>query len=331
MKTALVTGSNTGVGFDASRQLLQTGEYSVVMGCRSAERAEAARVTLEGFRTKPDEQTVTIVLFDNNDPAVIAAAVASLKDAGTQLDVVISNAGAMSRDVAITQGPTQFDSGVVWFSAGHNIGHYSLIAGLINAEVTADDAALIFVASESVRVAYDADELATKTGKTREQIMKMVETGQLWKEPGMSWSMEPDYGFHKLMMVLVMGALQRREKGNRKFFAVSPGGTFGTSVGNDPSRGTSDFAMRTLFKVMYAIGQFHSLETGAKRYFDLATRPQDFAGGRFWASPKRRFSMSVTGPLTDWTDYRRELGDPEFQDAALRVNGELTGIHISPA
>ncbi len=329
MKTALVTGSNTGTGFDVSRQLLLTGQYSVVMGCRSAERAESARVELEGFRTKPDEQTVTVVAFDNNDPAIIAAAVQTLKAQGRKLDVVISNAGAMSRDIAVTQGPTKYDSGVVWFSAGHNIGHYSLIADLLNNDVTADDAVLIFVASESVREAYDIDDLASKAGKSREEAMKMVETGAIWEAAGVPWSMEPDYGFHKLMMVSVMGALQRREQGSRKFYAVSPGGTYGTSVGTDHTRGTSDFAMRTLFKVMYAIGQFHSLETGAKRYFDLATKSADYEGGKFWASPKRRFSMAVTGPLTDWTGYRKELGDHEFQDAALKVNGELTGIHIS--
>jgi NAD(P)-dependent dehydrogenase (short-subunit alcohol dehydrogenase family) len=44
-KVALVTGANTGIGFEVARGLLERGA-TVVLGCRDLKRGEAARVAL---------------------------------------------------------------------------------------------------------------------------------------------------------------------------------------------------------------------------------------------------------------------------------------------
>ena len=44
-QVALITGGNTGIGFETAKSLLQQ-DYYVVLGCRSPERAEAARARL---------------------------------------------------------------------------------------------------------------------------------------------------------------------------------------------------------------------------------------------------------------------------------------------
>lgn len=44
-KLALITGGNTGIGFETAKALLQQG-YRVILGCRDKERAEAARAKL---------------------------------------------------------------------------------------------------------------------------------------------------------------------------------------------------------------------------------------------------------------------------------------------
>ena len=41
-RTILVTGANTGIGYEAARVLAERGAR-VLIGCRSAQRAEAAR------------------------------------------------------------------------------------------------------------------------------------------------------------------------------------------------------------------------------------------------------------------------------------------------
>ncbi len=45
-KTVLVTGANSGLGFEAARQLAEAGWGKVILACRSESKAEAARVRL---------------------------------------------------------------------------------------------------------------------------------------------------------------------------------------------------------------------------------------------------------------------------------------------
>ncbi|MCI0856584.1 MAG: SDR family NAD(P)-dependent oxidoreductase, partial [Chloroflexi bacterium] len=45
-QTALVTGANAGLGFDAAAQLAERGYGHVILACRTIEKAEAARKEL---------------------------------------------------------------------------------------------------------------------------------------------------------------------------------------------------------------------------------------------------------------------------------------------
>ena len=45
-KTVLLTGANSGLGFEAARQLAEAGWGKVILACRSESKAEAARARL---------------------------------------------------------------------------------------------------------------------------------------------------------------------------------------------------------------------------------------------------------------------------------------------
>jgi len=88
MKTALITGANKSIGFEAARQLLQQGYY-VYLGSRDAHKGQQAvdQLKAEGLTQ------VEPLVIDVADSASIAAAREALGQQTPVLDVLINNAG----------------------------------------------------------------------------------------------------------------------------------------------------------------------------------------------------------------------------------------------
>lgn len=88
MKTALITGANKSIGFEAARQLLQHGYY-LYLGSRDAQKGQQAvdQLKAEGLTQ------VEPLLIDVTNSASIAAARAALGQKTPVLDVLINNAG----------------------------------------------------------------------------------------------------------------------------------------------------------------------------------------------------------------------------------------------
>ena len=91
-RTAIVTGANTGLGFHNARDLAAKGA-TVVMACRSADRAEAARVQI--LDEVPDGD-VTVRLLDLSSLASVRDFAAGFRDDHRSLDLLINNAGIMA-------------------------------------------------------------------------------------------------------------------------------------------------------------------------------------------------------------------------------------------
>ncbi len=88
-KTALVTGANAGIGFEIALALAQQG-VRVVMGCRDAARARAAR---DQIIRASGNANVTALDLDLSEPASIRAFTASYVSEIGQLDLLVHNAG----------------------------------------------------------------------------------------------------------------------------------------------------------------------------------------------------------------------------------------------
>lgn len=91
-QTALVTGTNKGIGFETARQLAQLG-FTVWLGCRDQERGESAAKELA------DDGDVRLVILDVTDAESVRAAAVRIGDETGALDVLVNNAG-----VAIGEG-----------------------------------------------------------------------------------------------------------------------------------------------------------------------------------------------------------------------------------
>lgn len=88
-KLAVLTGANSGIGFEAARYLLSLGA-SLILACRSAERGEAAR---EKLLAEYPSGTAELCLLDLASNASIDAFVAKMRERGEKIDILLHFAG----------------------------------------------------------------------------------------------------------------------------------------------------------------------------------------------------------------------------------------------
>ena len=86
-RTALVTGGNRGIGFEACRQLARLG-LRVVLTAREPERGEEAAGALRG-----EGLAVSFEELDVGDGGSVEACARRLSEAGIEVDVLVNNAG----------------------------------------------------------------------------------------------------------------------------------------------------------------------------------------------------------------------------------------------
>jgi len=89
-RTILVTGANTGLGFEASKVLAERGAR-VLLGCRSEEKAQLAIASIKSEVPDADLEFVTL---DQADLASVRRA-ADRVQGENRLDVLVNNAGVM--------------------------------------------------------------------------------------------------------------------------------------------------------------------------------------------------------------------------------------------
>lgn len=63
-RTVIVTGANSGVGFEATRQLAATNEWNIVMACRSLDKAEKAKAKIIGLGSGDNIEVAQLDLAD---------------------------------------------------------------------------------------------------------------------------------------------------------------------------------------------------------------------------------------------------------------------------
>jgi WW domain-containing oxidoreductase len=115
-RTILITGCNSGLGFEAMRVLALRGAH-VVGAARSLAKATEACAAIEG-RTTP-------VACDLADPASVRACVETVRQ-GAPLDAIIANAGIM----ALPRLRQSCGYELQFFT--NHIGHFLLVTGLID-------------------------------------------------------------------------------------------------------------------------------------------------------------------------------------------------------
>jgi retinol dehydrogenase-12 len=107
-KTALVTGCNSGIGFETAKFLCENGCH-VIVHCRTPEGAEA---TAGKLRNRHPEASLETVAFDLGDIETVDRAGRDLLEKHKSLDVLLNNAGAVFRTRTLTRDGLEAHFGV---------------------------------------------------------------------------------------------------------------------------------------------------------------------------------------------------------------------------
>src|SRR5437899_8554165 len=134
-RLAVVTGANTGLGFETARVLAARGA-SVVLAVRDTDKGKAAAARIAG--TAPGA-TVTVQPLDLASLDSIRAAAGELRARHPRIDLLINNAGVM-----LTPRQATGDGFELQFGTNH-LGHFALTGLLLEQMLPVPDSRVVTV------------------------------------------------------------------------------------------------------------------------------------------------------------------------------------------
>src|SRR5712671_2828536 len=141
-RLAVVTGANTGLGFETARVLAARGA-SVVLAVRDTEKGKAAAARIAG--TAPGA-TVTVQPLDLTSLDSVRAAAAELRARHPRIDVLVNNAGVM-----LTPRQATRDGFELQFGTNH-LGHFALTGLLLEQMLPVPGSRVVTLSSLAHRV-----------------------------------------------------------------------------------------------------------------------------------------------------------------------------------
>jgi NAD(P)-dependent dehydrogenase (short-subunit alcohol dehydrogenase family) len=178
-RTAVVTGANSGLGFETARVLAERGA-TVVLACRDPGKARDAVARIAG--TAP-RASLSVVRLDLASLASVRDAAAELRDGHDVLDLLINNAGLMMPPYGRTE-----DGFELQFGTNH-LGHFALTGLLLDRMLAVPGSRVVTLSSNGHR-------------------MGRIDFGNLQWEHG--YRRPAAYGRSKLANLLFSYELQRR-------------------------------------------------------------------------------------------------------------------------
>ena len=141
-RLAVVTGANTGLGFETARVLAARGA-SVVLAVRDTEKGKAAAARIAG--TAPGA-TVTVQPLDLASLESVRAAAAELRSRHPRIDLLVNNAGVMFPPRQATGDGFELQLGT------NHLGHFALTGLLLEQMLPVPGSRVVTVSSTAHRI-----------------------------------------------------------------------------------------------------------------------------------------------------------------------------------
>ncbi len=178
-RCVLVTGANSGIGYETARILAAHGAR-VLMACRNEQKAEAAILRIRNLH---HDAEISFVPLDLSSLASVRVAAAEVMAAEPRLDVLVNNAGVMALPRRETADGFEMQFGV------NHLGHFALTGHLLP----------LLLATPSSRV-VSVSSMGHRMGKVDFDNLQGERTYGRWRQ----------YGLSKVANLLFAFELQRR-------------------------------------------------------------------------------------------------------------------------
>lgn len=293
-KTALVTGANSGIGYQAALELARHGAH-VLLGCRNYAKGQAA---LERLLREAPGASAELVELDMASLSSIRAFAGDFAARGVALDLLINNAGVM----ALPKRELTADGFERQFGTNH-LGHFALTGLLMPQLLAAPAPRVVTVAS-----------LAHRNGK--------IDFDNLQSERGYKpWDA---YGESKLANILFANELNRRAiiaHSRLLSMPVHPGVSVTNIIANGPgSKGPKAMALKLLAPVIMQPDAAGALPT-----LYAATSPE--ARGGEYIGPDGLMEMKGSPVVVQPKPHAL---DQAVGQKLWTVSEELTGVMYPP-
>jgi NAD(P)-dependent dehydrogenase (short-subunit alcohol dehydrogenase family) len=248
---ALVTGGNSGLGFETVKALAGKNAHTV-LACRNVEKGHAAQDQIS--QQMPDA-SIEVMQLDLASLASVRQFAEEFLLKHNQLNILVNNAGVMA-----TPYQTTVDGFELQFGTNH-LGHFALTGLLLNALLNTSNSRVVAVSS-----------IAEQMGQINFDDLMSENSYERWRA----------YGQSKLANVLFAYELQRKletEKASTISVAVHPG-VAATNLRTKLMTRETPFLHRIQGYFWEMLSQ--SLEMGVLPQLYAATAP-DVQGGKFYA------------------------------------------------
>jgi len=138
-RTAVITGGNSGIGFEAARVLAEQGAR-LFLGCRDQGKAHDAVLRIRA--TAPGAE-VRVVPMDLASLRSVRAAAAHIRSGCEGIDLLINNAGVMMPPYGVTADGFELQLGI------NHLGHFALTGLLLDRLAGLPGARVVTVSSNS--------------------------------------------------------------------------------------------------------------------------------------------------------------------------------------